>query len=259
MIYLPPPAEQLPDRLNQMVRFANRDADDGAFLHPVVRAIVLHFWLAFDHPFEDGNGRTARALFYWAMLRHDYRLFEFVSISRFLKKAPAQYARAFLHTETDGNDLTYFIVHQVDVIRRAIDELDEYLKTKARQVQRVERMLRRSDRPEPPPARAARPRRPPPGRRVHDPVAPDKSRRRLCDGPRRSVPAGRARAPRSAADGPAHPRLLRTARPRDPTGIARPGRMSRADSVASPLPFRFSRPAADAARLSVIYQPLSTP
>ena len=144
VLYLPPPAEQLPDRLEQMVQFANRDADDGAFMHPVVRAILLHFWLAFDHPFQDGNGRTARALFYWAMLRHDYRLFEFVSISRFLKKAPAQYARAFLHTETDGNDLTYFIVHQVDVIRRAIDELDEYLETKARQVQLVERMLRRS-------------------------------------------------------------------------------------------------------------------
>jgi Fic family protein len=145
VLYLPPPAEQLPDRLNQMVQFANRDADDGAFLHPVVRAIVLHFWLAFDHPFEDGNGRTARALFYWAMLRHDYWMFEFVSISRFLKKAPAQYARAFLHTETDGNDLTYFIVHQVDVIRRAIEELDTYLETKVQQVQRVEQMLKRSN------------------------------------------------------------------------------------------------------------------
>ena len=144
VLYLPPPAEQLPERLDRMVQFANGDADDGAFIHPVVRAIVLHFWLAFDHPFEDGNGRTARALFYWAMLRHDYWLFEFVSISRFLKTAPAQYARAFLHTETDGNDLTYFIVHQVDVIRRAIDELDGYLETKVRQVRRVERMLRRS-------------------------------------------------------------------------------------------------------------------
>ena len=144
VLYHPPPAEQLPDRLNRMVRFANRDADDSAFIHPVVRAILLHFWLAFDHPFEDGNGRTARALFYWTMLRHDYWLFEFVSISRFLKKAPARYARAFLHTETDGNDLTYFIVHQVDVIRRAIDELDDYLETKAQQVQRVERMLKRS-------------------------------------------------------------------------------------------------------------------
>ena len=144
VLYHPPPAEQLPERLDQMVQFANRDAEDGAFMHPVVRAILLHFWLAFDHPFEDGNGRTARALFYWAMLRHGYRPFEFVSISRFLKKAPAQYARAFLHTETDGNDLTYFIVHQVDVIRRAVDDLDAYLETKVRQVQRVERMLRRS-------------------------------------------------------------------------------------------------------------------
>lgn len=144
VLYLPPPAEQLPDRLNQMVRFANRDADDGAFMHPVVRAVLLHFWLAFDHPFEDGNGRTARALFYWSMLHHGYWLFEFISISRFLKEAPAQYARAFLHVETDGNDLTYFIAHQVDVIGRAIDELDQYLETRFRQVQRIERMIERS-------------------------------------------------------------------------------------------------------------------
>ena len=144
VLHLPPPAAQLSDRLNAMVRFANGDTDDGAFVHPVVRAIMLHFWLAFDHPFEDGNGRTARALFYWSMLHHGYRLFEFISISRFLNEAPAQYARAFLHAETDGNDLTYFIAHQVDVIRRAIDALDEYLETRARQVRRVERVLRRS-------------------------------------------------------------------------------------------------------------------
>ena len=231
VLYHPPPAEQLPDRLDQMVQFANRDADDGAFMHPVVRAILLHFWLAFDHPFADGNGRTARALFYWAMLRHDYWPFEFVSISRFLKKAPAQYARAFLHTETDGNDLTYFIVHQVDVIRRAIDDLDAYLETKVRQVQRVERMLRAFDRPEPPPARSARPRRPPPGRRIHDPVPSDESRRRVRDGPRRLVPACRARAPRSAAHRPADARVPHAARSRGPTQVARPGRMSRVETV----------------------------
>ena len=184
VLYHPPPADQLPDRLGQMVQFANGDADDGAFMHPVVRAILLHFWLAFDHPFEDGNGRTARALFYWAMLRHDYRLFEFVSISRFLKKAPAQYARAFLHTETDGNDLTYFIVHQVDVIRRAIDELDAYLETKVRQVQRVERMLRRSTDLNHRQLALLAHADSTPGRRVHDPVAPDEPRRRLRHRPR---------------------------------------------------------------------------
>ena len=146
VLHRPPPAEQLPERLRAMVQFANGDAGEQAtvepFLHPVIRAIVLHFCLGYDHPFADGNGRTARALFYWAMLHHGYWMFEFLSISPFLKKAPAQYARAFLHTETDDNDVTYFILHQVDVILRAIAELDWYIERKAAQVQRVEQMLR---------------------------------------------------------------------------------------------------------------------
>ena len=61
-----------------------------------------------------------------------------------MKQAPARYARAFLHTETDGNDLTYFIVHQVDVLLRALDELDAYVARKIEEVRHVERLLRRS-------------------------------------------------------------------------------------------------------------------
>ena len=147
VLHRPPPADQLPERLREMVRFANAaggapTADDPGFLHPVIRAIVLHFWLAYDHPFLDGNGRTARALFYWAMLHRGYWMFEFLSISPFLKAAPEQYARAFLHAETDGNDATYFIVHQVDTILRALDALDRYLQLKAAQAARIDRILR---------------------------------------------------------------------------------------------------------------------
>ena len=145
VLHTPPPAEALPDRLDRMIRFANRGSGDGGgFLHPVIRAVVLHFWLAYEHPFEDGNGRTARALFYWSMLRHDYWLFEFISISRRLVEAPARYARAFLHTGTDGNDLTYFIVHQIGIILRALDELDAYVERKVEQVREVERILKRA-------------------------------------------------------------------------------------------------------------------
>ena len=43
----------------------------------------------------------------------------------------ARCARAFLHTETDGNDLTYFIVHQIKVILRAFEDLDAYIERKA--------------------------------------------------------------------------------------------------------------------------------
>lgn len=144
-VHRPPPAEQLPERMELLCRFANGADDAGQFVHPVVRAILLHFWLAYDHPFEDGNGRTARILFYWAMLRHNYWLAEYLPISRFIRKAPAQYERAFLETETDEGDATYFLIHQLKVLERALEDLHRYLQRKAAEQNEVKRMLRDAD------------------------------------------------------------------------------------------------------------------
>ena len=124
--HVPPCATELEERMAAMCAFANGETP-SFFVHPVLRAIILHFWLAYDHPFVDGNGRTARALFYWAMLRYGYWLCEFISISRILKKAHLQYGRSFLYTESDDNDLTYFILYQLDVLRRAIRDLNVYI------------------------------------------------------------------------------------------------------------------------------------
>ena len=134
VFHQPPPASELLARLKAMCEFANGTSSPSkgsAFVHPVVRAIALHFWLAYDHPFVDGNGRTARALFYWSMLRSGYWLFEFVSISRLLLRAPTAYARSFLLTETDENDLTYFIIHQTQIVMKAIDDLQAYIQAKS--------------------------------------------------------------------------------------------------------------------------------
>ena len=143
IIHVPPKASELPDRLQNLCDFANT-TQATVFLHPVIRAILLHFLLAYDHPFEDGNGRTARALFYWSMLKQGYWTMEFISISRILKLAPAQYTRAYLYTETDDNDVTYFIVHQLEVINRAINELLDYLKRKANEIKTVEQIINKS-------------------------------------------------------------------------------------------------------------------
>jgi Fic family protein len=145
--YRPPPHEQLQQRVARLCNFANENISEVGrtrtrFVHPVIRAILLHFWLAYDHPFCDGNGRTARALFYWSMLRQEYWLFEFISISEILVRAPAKYALSFLHTETDGNDATYFLLYQTEVIRRAIDSLHEYIQTKSDELQTTENLLR---------------------------------------------------------------------------------------------------------------------
>lgn len=144
VLHTPPPAEELPGRLDAMCDFANGGGD--GFVHPVVRAILLHFWLGYDHPFADGNGRTARILFYWSMLRQGYWLTEFISISRILRGAPSKYARSFLLVETDDNDLTYFLIYHLQVVLRAIDDLIAYVERKSKEVRAAERLVKSAGR-----------------------------------------------------------------------------------------------------------------
>ncbi|WP_310571896.1 Fic family protein [Gemmatimonas sp.] len=142
-LHTPPPAAELKARMRAMCDYAN-GAEQGEFVPPAVRALLLHFWLAYDHPFVDGNGRTARALFYWCMAREGYWLCEYVSISRILRKARAQYARSYLYTETDDNDATYFLLYQMRVLLRAIGDLHKYLAKQVVEMHDAEEMVRRA-------------------------------------------------------------------------------------------------------------------
>jgi len=135
--YQPPPSESLNERLESLCAFANechsrKDADN--FIHPVIKAIILHFMMGYIHPFGDGNGRTARALFYWSMLRSGYWLFEYVSISKLIQEKRGAYDTAFVYTETDDFDLTYFIYNQLEVIVKAIAALETYINNKKQEL-----------------------------------------------------------------------------------------------------------------------------
>jgi Fic family protein len=140
VLYVPPPAADITARIVDLCEFANGSSEDP-FIHPLIKAIAIHFMVGWIHPFVDGNGRTARALFYWSMAKSGYWLIEFTSISRVLKRAPAQYARAYLYTETDDNDLTYFIDHQLNVICEAIKALHNYLAEKTREIADTRRLI----------------------------------------------------------------------------------------------------------------------
>ena len=124
VVHIPPPAEEIPERIERLCDFAN--GEEEGFTHPLIRAIMLQFWLVYVHPFVDGNGRTARALFYWSALRSGYWLAEYVSISSPLLRAPTQYTRSFLYSNA-GCDVTYFLMHQLKVLDEAFDDLNEYV------------------------------------------------------------------------------------------------------------------------------------
>ncbi len=62
ILYMPPPAEDITNRIIELCHFAN-GSNENPFIHPLIKAITIHFMMGWIHPFVDGNGRTARALF----------------------------------------------------------------------------------------------------------------------------------------------------------------------------------------------------
>lgn len=127
--HTPPSYTEINVMIQKLCEFANKDDNDN-FIHPIIKAIIIHFVLAYIHPFADGNGRTARSLFYWYMIKKGYWLTEYLSISRIIYTNKKSYEKAYQYTENDDNDLSYFIQYHLNVMKKAYDELKKYLQRK---------------------------------------------------------------------------------------------------------------------------------
>jgi len=120
---------QIQSSMARLVNFLNDESKGRHFIHPLIKAIVVHFWIAYIHPFYDGNGRTARMLFYWSLSRYEgYELFKYVPISTTLSKRRKDYENSYLFTEHDENDLNYFIHFNLNLILSALVSFEKHLK-----------------------------------------------------------------------------------------------------------------------------------
>lgn len=147
VVHTPPPCKTLKSRLKELVSWVNEDHDendDSSYIHPLIKAITIHFSIGYEHPFRDGNGRVARALFYWYVFKKDFASFRYIAISVLLKEAPAKYGKSYLYTETDQMDLTYFIEHQSSVIIRAIQKFKNAYKNAAIEIEKFNEWLFKS-------------------------------------------------------------------------------------------------------------------
>lgn len=130
IVYSPPSFEQIEELMDAFCEFANDSSNKAVFIHPIAKAIILHFLIGYIHPFVDGNGRTARAIFYWYLMSKGYWLVEYLSISRIIVRSPVKYAKSYLYTEYDENDLTYFVYFNLRAMNLAMIDLQNYIKRK---------------------------------------------------------------------------------------------------------------------------------
>jgi Fic family protein len=129
IVYTPPTYKEIPEFVETLCDFFNNDSPN-TFIHPIIKGIIVHFMLAYMHPFVDGNGRTARALFYWYMLKENYKLTEYMSISRVISKSKTSYEKAFRYTENDENDMGYFVAYNLKALETSFQQLRDYIQRK---------------------------------------------------------------------------------------------------------------------------------
>ena len=143
-VHTPPSYKDIPQFIKDLCEFFN-DKNPRQFIHPIIRGIVIHFMISFVHPFVDGNGRTARAMFFWYMLREGYWLTEYLSISRVIAKSKKAYEKAFLYTEADGMDIGYFVAYNLRVLEQSFKQLQVYIKRKQEEKKAASLFLRMGD------------------------------------------------------------------------------------------------------------------
>jgi len=137
--HVPPDSKEIPNLIHELCNFANNESVE--FIHPIIKGIILHFLIGYIHPFNDGNGRTARSIYYWYMLSQGYWLFEYMSLSRRIVRSRKEYDLAYLYTEYDEMDLTYFIKYNIKCIDESLNDLMDYVKKKQREQEDIKKIV----------------------------------------------------------------------------------------------------------------------
>ncbi|MBI2314718.1 Fic family protein [Candidatus Daviesbacteria bacterium] len=101
----------------------------------------MHFWIGYLHPFVDGNGRLARTLFYWYLLKKKYWTFMYLPISLVIKRAPIQYSMAYIYSEQDSYDATYFFDFHIRKIIQALNDFNEYVSEKILENKQIDSII----------------------------------------------------------------------------------------------------------------------
>ncbi len=137
VFHQPIPKEEIECSVEQLCGFINGDDP----LHPVIKGMILHYVIAYIHPFEDGNGRVARSLFYWHMMKSGYGIMEYLALSRYIRDHKGKYEESYIFGETDGNDMTYFMLYNLKALEDSMDTFESYLERRTEEERAVKARL----------------------------------------------------------------------------------------------------------------------
>lgn len=138
--YEAPPAERLHEEMSAFLTWAN--ASDQT--DPVLRAALAHLWFVTIHPFDDGNGRIARAIADWVLARAENSSQRFYSMSAQIRQERKEYYDILERTQKGTLDITPWMEWFLGCLGRAFDRTEDNLGAVLRKAHVWDRLARRS-------------------------------------------------------------------------------------------------------------------
>ena len=120
-----PTAELLPDEMKHFIQWFNNTTT----IDVVIKAAIAHLWFVTIHPFDDGNGRIARAIADMQLARADGTVQRFYSMSAQIRKERNTYYTVLEQTQQGSLDITDWLEWFLQCISRALLASDEILST----------------------------------------------------------------------------------------------------------------------------------
>lgn len=103
--YQAPDANKLPEYIKDFLNWLNSEND----INPLIKAAISHLWFITLHPFEDGNGRIARAITDMMLAKAENTSYRFYSMSAQIQKEKNDYYKILEHTQKGDSDITDWI------------------------------------------------------------------------------------------------------------------------------------------------------
>lgn len=119
--YEAPPASILEKEMNEFLNYINTDNEYDS----LIKAGIVHLWFVILHPFDDGNGRIARALTDMILARSDNSKFRFYSMSSQIQKNRKSYYEVLEKTQKGSMDITNWLLWFLENLLIAIQSSGE--------------------------------------------------------------------------------------------------------------------------------------
>ena len=122
-----PPATVVPNEMNRFLAWCNEDYEPAGDYRQLIKAGIAHLWFITIHPFDDGNGRIARALTELFLARFDRTAQRYYSMSSYLLSHRKDYYQALETAQKSDTDITKWLEWFLNAYIISLDESEQTL------------------------------------------------------------------------------------------------------------------------------------